>query len=160
MHVFPLPSNDCIRKLVVGLFVIIRLCICALMFVDLIFVGYICFHIVDFCKNHMSKIGSSNKNNEMNFYIAFGIAIFIGIVALALVILIIFAICSVRNMCSAIRNFGVFFVNFLKNYIYPEEVQDEHIAGLYSEEDTEARLYSLQEESKEFLAKQKVGTYL
>jgi hypothetical protein len=80
---------------------------------------------------------------------ACGIAIVMIIFDLILVLLLIYAIFRARHLCSAIKNFGVFFINFVKDYIYPEDVRDEHIKGLYSEEAEKIRMTGLLNESKE-----------
>jgi len=56
------------------------------------------------------------------------------------VLVIIYALMSARHFCSAIKNFSLFFVNFIKEYIYPEEVQDDIIAGLYNEDAEKIRM--------------------
>ena len=76
----------------------------------------------------------------MNFYVAVCIAIVMSLFMLIDVLLIIYAILSARHAFTAIKNFSIIFVNFIKEYIYPEEVQDDVIAGLYCEEAEKIRM--------------------
>jgi len=138
------------RKFVVGIFVTIRLVIvvgiffAAMRFIDL---GVL---TIGFVKRHFPNIGSPAKNNRINFYIAVSIAAMMVVILLSVVLIIIYACATVRAPGAALRNFGVIFVNVIKNYIYPEEVQDDHIVGLYSEEAEKIRMTGLMEESKEY----------
>jgi len=81
-----------------------------------------------FLINHFKEIGSGNHHgDEVNFYLAVIIAIFMSLTGLLILIVLIYALFSVKKICSAARGFGVILINAIKDYIYPEEVQDDII---------------------------------
>ena len=104
---------------------------------------------IKFVTTHFKEILHPEKDNVLNFYIAVGIAVFMCLLFLAIALVLLYALCTLSSFISAVKNFCLSFVNFVKDYIYPEEVQDEHIAGLYSEEAEKIRMTALLEESKE-----------
>lgn len=89
------------------------------------------------------------KGNDINYYAAYVISVIMILILAALVVLILYAMFSVRRLFSAIKNFCMWFLTVLRDFIYPEEMDDEHIAGLYSEEAEKERVSALLAESKE-----------
>ena len=104
---------------------------------------------IGFVKVHFKAILHPEKNNVTNFYIAVGIGVAMCLLFLFIALVILYALCTLSSFFSAVKNFCVFFVNFIKELIYPEDVQDEHICGLYSEEAEKIRMTALLESSKE-----------
>jgi len=82
---------------------------------------------IEFVSDHYKEIGDTTKENATNFYIACVISLIVSIILVLLALIILYALYSARHFVKASKNFCLFFANFLKNYIYPEEVQDDHI---------------------------------
>ena len=137
-----MPTNDCLRKFIVGIFIMIRLAIVVIFCFAFVYLIDVSIKTIKFISRHFSSIWdySSHKGNEVNFYVAVCIAIIMALFLLLDVLVIIYAMISARHFCSAIKNFSLIFVNFIKDYIYPEEVQDDVIAGLYNEDAEKIRM--------------------
>jgi len=89
---------------------------------------------IEFVSKHHKEIGDTTKDNATNFYIACVISLIVSIILVLLALIILYALYSARHFVTASKNLCLFLANFLRDYIYPEEVQDDHIKGLYCEE--------------------------